>query len=114
MTDDCHCCVPGSEENFVSEQKVRRLREPIERGTRPVSLNNMGYIAGGSFAMGSESHLSYLGDGEGPVRSVKVSPFWIDLHAVSNDDFRAFFCKLVCIFVEIARRNIQQFYLYEL
>ena len=90
MTDDCHCCVPGSEENFVSEQKVRRLREPIERGTTPVSLNDMGYIEGGSFAMGSESHLSYLGDGEGPVRSVKVSPFWIDLHAVSNDNFDQF------------------------
>ena len=43
MTDDCHCCVPGSEENFVSEQKVRRLREPIERGTTPVSLKDMGY-----------------------------------------------------------------------
>ena len=77
MTDDCHCCVPGSEENFVSEQKVRRLREPIERGTTPVSLKDMGYIEGGSFAMGSEmcirdSHCCVPGSEENFVSEQKV------------------------------------------
>lgn len=47
-------------------------------------------IPGGSFRMGSDRPDAFAGDGEGPVRSVFVSPFRIDATAVSNDAFRAF------------------------
>lgn len=40
--------------------------------------------------MGSEATDANAGDGEGPVRPVRVHPFAIDVLAVSNDDFSLF------------------------
>ena len=47
-------------------------------------------LAGGAFLLGSEDGFAYPADGEGPVREVELSPFWIDAHAVSNREFGAF------------------------
>ena len=47
-------------------------------------------LAGGSFRMGAEGDGTYPADGEGPVHRVRLSPFSIAAHAVSNDDFAAF------------------------
>jgi formylglycine-generating enzyme required for sulfatase activity len=47
-------------------------------------------LDGGRFLMGSEDALAYPEDGEGPVRAVKLRPFWIDGLAVSNARFAAF------------------------
>jgi formylglycine-generating enzyme required for sulfatase activity len=44
----------------------------------------------GAFRMGSEDGFAYPDDGEGPVREVETSAFWIDAFAVSNADFAAF------------------------
>jgi sulfatase modifying factor 1 len=40
--------------------------------------------------MGREAHGGYPDDGEGPVHQVRLSPFAIDAHAVTNDRFAAF------------------------
>ena len=40
--------------------------------------------------MGSEDADAVPGDGEGPVRDVRVAPFAIDAHCVSNQRFAAF------------------------
>ena len=40
--------------------------------------------------MGSQDALAYPDDGEGPVRSVQLSPFAIDPHCVTNARFRVF------------------------
>jgi formylglycine-generating enzyme len=47
-------------------------------------------IPGGAFRMGYEGPLANAADGEGPVREVAVSPFWLDAAAVSNAQFAAF------------------------
>ncbi|MGW1547051.1 formylglycine-generating enzyme family protein [Streptomyces sp. NPDC002346] len=47
-------------------------------------------LSGGEFLMGTDDSEGYLEDGEGPVRKVRVSPFLIDAHAVSNDRFATF------------------------
>ena len=47
-------------------------------------------VPGGSFLMGYEGPLANPFDGEGPVRSVTVSPFLLDVTAVDNDRFRRF------------------------
>ncbi|MER7753729.1 formylglycine-generating enzyme family protein [Kitasatospora sp. NPDC097643] len=47
-------------------------------------------LAGGWFRMGSEEALAYPEDGEGPVRRVRVGPFAIDAHCVTNARFAAF------------------------
>jgi formylglycine-generating enzyme required for sulfatase activity len=50
----------------------------------------MVFLSGGSFLMGTDETEGYAADGEGPVHVVRVSPFWIDPHAVSNGRFAAF------------------------
>ena len=47
-------------------------------------------LEGGEFLMGSEDRWAYPGDGEGPVRRVRVEPFWIDACAVTNAEFERF------------------------
>jgi formylglycine-generating enzyme required for sulfatase activity len=47
-------------------------------------------LDGGEFLMGSDGPLAYPGDGEGPVRRVKVAQFEIAPAAVCNADFAAF------------------------
>jgi len=47
-------------------------------------------LPGGPFLMGTDEAEGYLDDGEGPVRAVRLDPFWIDRHAVSNARFMAF------------------------
>src|SRR6188472_97284 len=47
-------------------------------------------LDGGEFHMGSADRWAYPGDGEGPVRRVRLDPFEIAPHAVSNADFAAF------------------------
>jgi formylglycine-generating enzyme len=47
-------------------------------------------LAGGEFLMGNDGPHSYVDDGEGPVRRVRLDPFWIDACAVSNADFARF------------------------
>jgi formylglycine-generating enzyme required for sulfatase activity len=44
----------------------------------------------GEFLMGSEEWSSYPADGEGPVRRVRVAAFFIDVCAVSNEQFARF------------------------
>jgi formylglycine-generating enzyme required for sulfatase activity len=47
-------------------------------------------IAGGAFRMGNDDQYARLDDGEGPVRTVSMSPYAIDISAVTNAEFRTF------------------------
>jgi formylglycine-generating enzyme len=47
-------------------------------------------ISEGAFLMGSDSALVFHADGEGPVREVTTSAFWIDTTTVTNADFARF------------------------
>ncbi|WP_392757410.1 formylglycine-generating enzyme family protein [Streptomyces sp. LN590] len=47
-------------------------------------------LKGGSFRMGTEDSDGFPEDGEGPVREVILSPFWIDANAVTNERFARF------------------------
>ncbi len=47
-------------------------------------------LAGGTFWMGNEDEEAWLEDGEGPVRQVTLDPFFIDVTAVTNEQFEAF------------------------
>ena len=50
----------------------------------------MAHIPGGAFLMGSDDGAGFPADGEGPVREVEVSPFFIDETAVTNAQFGRF------------------------
>jgi formylglycine-generating enzyme len=47
-------------------------------------------LPGGEFQMGYDGPQAFPNDAEGPVRSVKLSPFEIDAYCVTNDRFKAF------------------------
>ncbi len=50
----------------------------------------MVHIPAGSFLMGSEDEDTFPDDGEGPIREVEVSSFYIDPKAVTTTQFAAF------------------------
>src|SRR5689334_16094212 len=47
-------------------------------------------LDGGWFLMGSEDPCAYAEDGEGPVRQIRVEPFYLSACCVSNEQFAAF------------------------
>jgi len=47
-------------------------------------------LDGGTFLMGTDDPQGFPADGEGPVREITVSPFWIDACAVTNAQFAEF------------------------
>ena len=47
-------------------------------------------LEGGPFLMGAEGPETWPADGEGPVREVRLAPFWIDRTTVTNDAFARF------------------------
>ena len=47
-------------------------------------------LPSGVFSIGAEDPFAYPEDGEGPVRDVETSAYWIDARAVSNCEFGTF------------------------
>jgi formylglycine-generating enzyme required for sulfatase activity len=50
----------------------------------------MAMLQGGHFLMGTDWNEGFPADGEGPIRKVKVDPFYIDIYPVRNRDFARF------------------------
>ena len=77
------CCAPSS---------GRRMDDrPLEAAEgADGSTAGMVSLAGGALVIGSDDRFAYPADGEGPVREVELSPFWIDRCAVSNGQFARF------------------------
>ena len=84
------CCSPGSEARGPAP--AVETAAPTAKGPdwSPDAGLRLLPLRGGSFAMGSEGADAVPGDGEGPVRDVRVEPFAIDAHCVSNQRFEAF------------------------
>lgn len=51
--------------------------------------NEMARIDGETFVMGCDKPI-ITADGEGPARPVTVKTFWMDVHEVSNAEFKRF------------------------
>ena len=54
------------------------------------SIEGMALIPGGEFLMGTDDPIGFQGDGEGPVRPVRVNSFYIDKCAITNQQFDQF------------------------
>ncbi|HEX5080232.1 MAG TPA: formylglycine-generating enzyme family protein [Geminicoccaceae bacterium] len=78
------CCVPARDGD---RPQPPQLAEPRPA---PGATGGMVLLPGGEFLMGDDSGEGYAADGEGPARSVRVEPFWIDACVVSNAAFAAF------------------------
>nr|WP_243647166.1 formylglycine-generating enzyme family protein [Scopulibacillus darangshiensis] len=51
---------------------------------------DMIYIPGGNFMMGTNSNEGFPADGEGPIRKVNLAPYYIDSAVVTNAQFAEF------------------------
>src|SRR5437764_13692276 len=58
----------------------------LKKEIEPVILQNMVFIKGGSFSMGSDKFYPE----EKPVRQVTVDGFYIDQYEVTNEDYKRF------------------------
>jgi sulfatase modifying factor 1 len=88
MSEQRHgaCCAPVQVAT-VRSRSGPSAPAPALAGTGTANLVG---LDGGWFRMGSDDAYAYHGDGEGPVRSVRVDPFRIAAHAVSNHQFAEF------------------------
>ncbi|HEU5314717.1 MAG TPA: formylglycine-generating enzyme family protein [Chloroflexota bacterium] len=99
------CCAPNREPGGPGAERAQRARAP-ERSARGVgersvpdrvraepaspARQGMLLIPGGDFLMGTADKEGFPADGEGPIRRVRVSPFLIDVTAVTNAQFADF------------------------
>jgi sulfatase modifying factor 1 len=82
------CCVP-------SKERAIRLQESLAASAqRPrvttASTDGMVKLDGGTFLMGTDSSEAFEKDGEGPVRTVALGAFYIDVYPVTNAQFDEF------------------------
>ncbi len=83
------CCGPS---RSAGAQRAAGPRDGGRTGTTAAAAPTTGMVrvAGGTFTMGSQDDCAYPADGEGPVHDVGLSPFWIDVEAVTNERFAVF------------------------
>ncbi|MBS2533890.1 formylglycine-generating enzyme family protein [Catenulispora sp. NF23] len=80
------CCMPSHEPT----RAPRHVPWPITGTGGAASTAGMVRLPGGEFLMGADDAEGFADDGEGPVRPVRLAPFRIDVHAVTNDAFAEF------------------------
>ena len=82
------CCAPTKLRATVIETS-RRTSAERQRATGG-STDEMARLDGGAFLMGSEDADCIRADGEGPVREVRVDPFYLDRYPVTTGKFAEF------------------------
>ena len=79
------CCTPSAGRTPAPDVD----KNGFER-VRSGDTTEMVQLEGGAFLMGSDCPDGFPDDGEGPVREVRIDPFFIDPYAVTNARFQAF------------------------
>lgn len=84
------CCAVKREQ--IEGKESAAFVSVSEKGSqkKTAGSNRIIHLNGGEFLMGTDSPEGFASDGEGPIRKVKVNPFWIDPYTVTNKDFQAF------------------------
>jgi formylglycine-generating enzyme len=82
------CCAPSK--SSLTRQAASVAASQTRRRATKGSLENLVRLDGGAFYMGGESPAPFPADGEGPVRRVALSPFYISRYAVTNEQFGEF------------------------
>ena len=88
MTHKKACC--SISRQMVSDDKTAQHHIRSQEIAPEKRVENMIYIQGGIFSMGTNDAEGYPADGEGPVREIEVSSFYIDPFAVTNRQFKSF------------------------
>jgi len=86
------CCCTGSRELVTGAFCTNKSDEPLEmlHDQAMKFKHKMVPIPGGEFLMGTEDDEGFKSDGESPIRKIKVNPFYMDKHTVTNREFKTF------------------------
>lgn len=76
--------------NLVGELPVVFINSVNTSAINKPDLDKMIYLEAGVFLMGTEEGEGFPADGEGPIRPIKLNPFYIDPCAVTNVEFSEF------------------------
>lgn len=79
------CCTPQRKLQKEEKNVISYQNENVKN-----SKEDMVYISGDSFMMGTNKKTGFSEDGEGPARKVEVDSFYIDNCAVTNAKFSEF------------------------
>lgn len=84
------CCV-SSRADFgkAIENNQRSFKREVDKNETKL-IDKMVPIEGDTFLMGTDDSEGFPTDGEGPIRTVKVAPFYMDAFAVTNEEFQNF------------------------
>jgi formylglycine-generating enzyme len=82
------CCTPTA----VRESQPDSVSLHVSRSMDPggSKTSRVAQLPGGTFLMGTDNPEGFPLDGEGPVRSVTLNPFSIDIYPVTNEAFGLF------------------------
>src|SRR5690625_4198028 len=81
------CCSASRSEIGTKPLEKEENKKVVQKET---DIENMVYLSGGEFLMGTNSKEGFPDDGEGPVRKITVKPFYMDKYVVTNAQFAAF------------------------
>ncbi|WP_257348982.1 formylglycine-generating enzyme family protein [Pseudalkalibacillus decolorationis] len=85
------CCTPRRSTNRSLTETSGQPAATIEPAQENLHLyEGMIALPGGEFLMGTDDAEGFPDDGEGPVRKVKLKPFYIDACSVTNLQFSEF------------------------
>ncbi|MGG4144345.1 formylglycine-generating enzyme family protein [Paenibacillus algorifonticola] len=90
---DKSCCAARRHDNSTAPLSSSiAFHKPLKAGKPSENLPQapMILLPGGTFRMGTDDLEGFPSDGEGPIREVELSAFYIDAHAVSNREFKQF------------------------
>jgi formylglycine-generating enzyme required for sulfatase activity len=85
---DTACCTPG--QPSTCQISTTPLVEAEGLRLAGGATDEMVKLEGGVFWMGSDDPEGFPADGEGPVREITLSGFYIDAHPVTNREFSEF------------------------
>ena len=81
------CC--SASRSVFTTKPLEKYEEKI-KPNQATSFEDMVYLAGGIFQMGTNDKEGFPSDGEGPIREVAVKPFYMDKFTVTNAQFAKF------------------------
>jgi sulfatase modifying factor 1 len=87
------CCAASREQTAGPKKEALQWMPRADVGDEDVkkqASEGLVYLQGGAFLMGTDNPDGFPDDGEGPIRSVTVDPFYIAPYAVTNQQFKAF------------------------
>lgn len=92
MLEHTQACCSASRNQAQQQGSMDKSRENsiVQEVGGNIDCSGMVFIPEGTFLMGTNDKEGFPADGEGPVREIKVSAYFIDEAAVTNKQFAAF------------------------